>query len=273
MRSGPPQVSGIERVASLAVASGVTVGIALLVLGALAPTLVRRTAGTSGLDGRRLSEQLVFVSPTIVPAPAAAVVPPRQARRSAPQAAARATDATTAREPAPARDTMSVRPPVATPTAVGPSSAPPASAGAPVASAVVGFTRTSQPIRFDSVLRTMSDSIAIGLASGVLKPPPLTQAEKDAKWRDEAFEVAAARASGAPLRRTMAGGSIPVPLPFGGPSRKQRERDRAIEAELKPIRALRQQKVDSIVAARERRRADSLAHLPDSLRPAARPQP
>ena len=171
------------------------------------------------------------------------------------------------------RDTVSARAMDAAAPMNRPATTPRATAGAPVASAVVGFTRSSQPVRFDSVLRTRSDSIAIGLATGVLRPPPLTQAEKDAKLRDEAFEATAARASGGPVHRTMAGSSIPVPLPFGGPSRKQRERDRAIEAELKPIRARRQQKVDSIVAARVRRRADSLAHLPDSLRAAARPQP
>jgi hypothetical protein len=117
----------------------------------------------------------------------------------------------------------------------------------------------------------MSDSLGVGLATGRLKPPPLTQAERDAKLRAEAFEVVAARAAGVPLRRTMAGGSIPVPLPFGGPSRKERERDRAIEAQLKGVRALRQLRVDSVVAAR-RRGIDSLAHVADSLRLAPRPQ-
>jgi hypothetical protein len=108
--------------------------------------------------------------------------------------------------------------------------------------------------------------LATRLATGRLEPPPPSQAAIDAKWRDQAFEVAASRASGVPVRQ-MGGGSISVPLPFGGPSRKQRERDRAIEAELKPMRALRQQRVDSVVAARQRRRADSLARVTESLRP------
>jgi len=127
---------------------------------------------------------------------------------------------------------------------------------------MVGFThRSSEPIRFDSAVRALSESLSTGLATGRIKPPPLTQAERDAKWRDEAFEVVAARGAGVPVRRTMAGGSVPVGLPFGGPSRKQRERDRAIAAQLMAIRALRQHRVDSVVAARQRRQADSLARV------------
>jgi hypothetical protein len=65
---------------------------------------------------------------------------------------------------------------------------------------------------------------------------------------------------------TTSAGGISVPLPFGGPSKKQRERDRAIEAQLKVLRALRQQRIDSVVASRKRRLADSLARVADSLR-------
>jgi hypothetical protein len=126
-------------------------------------------------------------------------------------------------------------------------------AGAPVASARAGFTH--------------------GLVEGVGPPPfrplPPTQAEIDAKWRDQAFEVAAARGAGVPVRMTTAAGGVSVPLPFGGPSKKQRERDRAIEAELKVSRALRQQRIDSVLAARKHRLADSGARVSDSPRNAA----
>ena len=273
MRRPSHQPSRIERVATFAAASGLTVGTALVVFGALVPRVTRPSASTSALDARPVSEQLVFVSAPISRVPAPAVVATRERRVSSSQADSRAVVASPATESAalPPPDTSSSKPSGAVPVLMETKSEPRATAGAPVASAVVGFVRTSRPVRFDSVLRRVTDSIGIGLAVGAIKPPPPTQAETDAKWRDEAFEVAAARTSGVPLRRTMAGSSIAVPLPFGGPTRKQRERDRAIEAELKPIWALRQQKVDSIKAARQRG-ADSLARLPDSLRLGARRQ-
>jgi hypothetical protein len=63
----------------------------------------------------------------------------------------------------------------------------------------------------------------------------------------------------------MIGASIPVGLPGGGPSNKQRARDRAIFAELQKIVALRHQKAESIATVRKRR-ADSLAQVADSGR-------
>jgi hypothetical protein len=142
---------------------------------------------------------------------------------------------------------------------------PRASAGAPVAAAIAGFTRPSEPVRFDSAIGEFDKRFKEGVLSGVLKPPPPTQAEIDAKYREQAFEAIVARAGGVPARTLTPMGSIPVPLPFGGPSKKQRERDRAIFAELQKSVALRQQKADSIAAARKRR-ADSLAQLADSGR-------
>lgn len=62
----------------------------------------------------------------------------------------------------------------------------------------------------------------------------------------------------------MAGG-IPIGLPFGGPSRKERERNRAIEAELAVMRAQRRARIDSILAAR-RRLADSVARATGTVR-------
>jgi hypothetical protein len=258
MRRPSHQPSSIERVATFVAACGLTVGTALVVFGALVPRVTRPSASTSALDARQVSEQLVFVSPPISRAPTPAVVAMRQRRRSSSQADSRAAVASPAIESAvlPLSDTSSSKASGTVPVLMETKSEPRATAGAPVASAVVGFPRSSRPVRFDSVLRRVTDSIGVGLAVGAIKPPPPTQAETDAKWHEQAFEVAAARTSGVPLRHTMGGSSIAVPLPFGGPTRKQRERDRAIEAELKPIWALRQQKVDSIKAARQRR-ADS----------------
>jgi hypothetical protein len=256
MRPPSNQPSPIERVATFVAACGLTVGTALVVFGALVPRGTRPS--TSALDARQVSEQLVFVSPPIPRAPAPAVVATRQRRGSSSRAESRAVVASPVTESAalPPPDTASSKPSNTVPVFVETKSEPRTTAGAPVASAVVGFARSSRAVRFDSVLRTMTDSVGVGLAVGAIKPPPPTQAETDAKWHEQAFEVAAARTSGVPLRHTMGGSSIAVPLPFGGPTRKQRERDRAIEAELKPIWALRQQKVDSIIAARQRR-ADS----------------
>ncbi|HEX6052587.1 MAG TPA: hypothetical protein VFZ21_25155 [Gemmatimonadaceae bacterium] len=144
-------------------------------------------------------------------------------------------------------------------------STPSALAGAPRANATAGFTRESTPTRFDSVLRVVTDSVATGLAAGAIKAPPPTQAERDAKWRDEAFEVVAARGAGRPYVRKIMGGGFPIGLPFGGPSRKERERNRAIEAELAVMRAQRRARIDSILAAR-RWLADSVARAAETVR-------
>jgi len=225
MRPPSHYASTIERVATFAAACGLTVGTALVVFGALVPRVTRPSAFTSVLDARQVSEQLVFVSPSIPRVPAPAVVATRQRRGSSSQADSRAVVTPSATESAtlPPADTSSSKPSATVPVFVETKSEPRATAGAPVASAVVGFARSSRPVRFDSVLRARTDSIGIGLAVGAIKPPPPTQAETDAKWHEQAFEVAAARTSGVPLRHTMGGSSIAVPLPFGGPTRKQRE--------------------------------------------------
>jgi hypothetical protein len=104
-----------------------------------------------------------------------------------------------------------------------------------------------------------------GLASGLLRPPPPTQEEIDAKLRAQALEAIVARGAGAPAPRVLIGASIPVGLPGGGPSNKQRAQDRAIFAELQKTVALRQQRAESLAAVRKRR-VDSLAQLADSGR-------
>ena len=271
MRRRPYAVSTLERAASFAAASGVTVGAALLVLAALVPRFGAPSTIAPATEVRNAAERVVFVaSPTPAPVvvPATRPLPPPTATSSVPAVtspqhesiAGSVRDTTSGAVAAPRRDSR------ASSTGTLPTTnAQTATAGAPAAIASVGFRLPSRPLRLDSALRSMTDSVGNGLATGALKPPPLTQAEIDAKWRAEAFEVAAARGAGEPVRRPMAGGSIPVPLPFGGPSRKARERDRAIEAQLKVSRAIRQARLDSVVTARKRR-TDSLARIADSTR-------
>ena len=271
MRRRPHHVSSLERAASFAAASGVTAATALLVLVALVPRLGTRPE-PAPIGVRPAPERVVFVaSPTSPPPVVATRQTPRPPARPASVVRSLQQEPNTASPPytAPAMAARAARrEPDANATNAATAStvsAQPAPAGAPAASASVGFRLPSSPIRVDSALRAMTDSVRNGLAAGLLHPPPLTQAETDAKWRAEAFEVAAARGAGEPVRRTMAGGSIPVPLPFGGPSRKRRERDRAIEAQLAVMRALRQARADSAVAARRRRHSDSVAPVADSL--------
>jgi hypothetical protein len=283
MRLYTHPVSRIERLASFAMATGVTTGIALLVVAAPGRfVFTSEWESAPPLDARPVSERLVYVAP---PPPAPAAVPSRQAARSSvrtePQPVTRSpvreemqTRSADSASRGALRDQLPLRVPDATtapePT-IGTTNPSPAAAGAPAATASVGFRRPSSgPIRFDSALRALSENLGDGLATGRLAPPPLTQAERDTKWRADAFDVVAARGAGEPVRRSVAGGSIALPLPFGGPSTKQRERDRAIYAQLMATVALRQKKVDSVVAARQRRRADSLARITDSLRPDVR---
>ena len=250
-----------ERVASLVMATAVTLGTVLLILAA------QVAGGTTALRSAPADELTVERVVYVAPPPPKVAVASRPVLRSPPRRGPTA-NVEPLPEPldAPPRDSASVAaataPPLATRgTAVAESALGGASntrsanaarstAGAPVAGARAGFTHG--PVD--------------GVAPPPFKPLPATQAEIDAKWRDQAFEVAAARGAGVPVRMTTAAGGISVPLPFGGPSKKQRERDRAIEAELKVSRALRQQRIDSIVAGRKRRLADSLARVRDSVR-------
>jgi len=273
MRLRTPAVSPAERVASLATATAVTLGTALVVLAALAPSFVRVSGSTTTRDAEHRSERVVYVTP---PAAVPVVAPTRQAATSSVRRESRGGTMTAGGQPIPAlrADSASSAPELIAParnTRESTSASRPAVAGS-VAAAVVGFTRGSAPFRADSAARAVSESLAVGLKTGRLDAAP-TQEERDAKLRAESFEIADAHGKGEPVRQTMAGGGIAVPLPFGGPSRKQRERDRALGAELMVMRAVRQARIDSIVAARQRRRTDSLARIADSMRAGARPRP
>ena len=254
-------------------ATGVTLGTALVVFAALEPVFVSMSRSTPGLDAERVSEHVVYVRP---PSPVPLVAPTRQAARPSARIEPRGATATTAREPLQAvrRDNASAPATEANARSTRETTAASrVAAGAPISGAVVGFRRSSEPFRADSAAKAVSERLSAGLTSGLLVPPGPTQEERDAKLRDQSFEIADARGKGEPVRMNTPAGSIPIPLPFGGPSRKQRERDRAIGAELAVMRAVRQARVDSIVAARQRRRADSLARIADSMRAGVRPRP
>ena len=264
------QVSRIERFASLAAATIVTVGTALLVLAGLGSSFVSTPTASLTLDTRQLSEHVVYLVPPVrAPVLAASVMPTRQAARSpvGTQSGSVATSPASVGVTAPRIDSAT---PVPTPTTT-PSRA---MAGAPIAAAMVAIKHANpEPVRIDSLIRELSDRVPLGIVN---RPPvalPATQEEKDVKWRDQAFEALVARSAGVGVPYKMAGASIPVPLPFGGPSRKQRERDRALFAELLVTVARRQQRVDSLAAARRARHADSLAVSTDSLHPGTPPKP
>lgn len=187
------QVSLMERLASFAAATAVTVGTALLVLAAPGASLVTAPVAVPAPNARQLSEHLVYVAR---PVPAPSIAAGRQPTRSSARTELRRVDPARSRVPAPTVDSASLAPDAANPRTTTPAPAEatspsPTSAGAPVAGAAVGFRRPSSPVRFDSAVRALSESLSVGLATGRLQPPPPTQAERDAKWRDEAFEVVA----------------------------------------------------------------------------------
>lgn len=239
-----------ERLASFAIASGITVAAVAVIFVALVRSEVFRTF-VDRSDNEAPRERVVFV--TAAPPPPIATAPtsarPVSARQAVPSTAP------TGVVGAPRVDTTSLTAAPAAPAASAPVGSPPllpavAPAGAPISSSIVGATRPR-------------DSLMVPIGPGEFKKLPPTQAEVDAKLRDQALDAAVARSRGeAP--RTLTGMSIPVGLPLGGPSNKQRERDRILGAELAAMRAQRQKRIDSVVAAR--RLADSIARVIDPSR-------
>ena len=263
-------ISRVERVASVVAAVAVTVLAGFVMM--LAPGRGLLTAIGPGHTPAPLPDRIVYVTPPPL-APRTSVDRPRIRETSAP---ARPTGRTPAAagagvvEPnvapidtaSPAPESVRVQPSMSPVVPVAP---PPRPAGAPAAGAAVGFTRASEPLKFDSAISAVNKRFAEGVTTGLLRPPPPTQDEIDAKLRAEAVAGIVARGAGAPAPRVMTGTSVPVGLPGGGPSNKQRARDRAIFAELQQAVALRQQRAESIATVRTRR-ADSLAQLADSGR-------
>jgi hypothetical protein len=260
MRFHRHPISRTERAASFAAAIGVTVDAVLLIFAGLAQRFLLPSQ-TESADTAQ-NEQITYLTPALpLPAPVAVPRTSMPATRSPRSSSTPAASTASVARPTPAvGDTSSRSSTAAVPSAISPVAKPvaPVPAGASIAGARVGFTRPT------------SDSLG-PVAPVVFKPLPPTQAEVDAKARDEAFDAAAARGAGEPVRTTMVGGGIAVGLPGGGPSKKQRERDRAIFADIQKIRAQRQLRIDSVVAARKR--ADSLIRLADSSRKNAPARP
>ncbi|HUQ81323.1 MAG TPA: hypothetical protein VM076_09310 [Gemmatimonadaceae bacterium] len=253
MRFRPHDTTRTERLASLAVATCVTAAAVFVVLVALVRSEVFRPLMGRTEDGRAARERVTFLTPA-PPPPAVPLVAAPIGRPSARVQTPPVLAPVTRNAPPPSsRDTASasaLTAPGATKVAPATSEVR-ATAGAPVAGAIVGVTRPA-------------DSLMVGIGPPTFKPLPPTQAEVDKKYRDESFDAIAAHGAGVPVRRTMIGGGIPVGLPGGGPSAKQRERDRIIGAELAELRAQRQKRIDSVVAGR--RRADSVARATNSSR-------
>jgi hypothetical protein len=123
-------------------------------------------------------------------------------------------------------------------------------------------------MNFDSALRVVRDSLDAEFAAGRPRSVPLTQEERDAQWRAQALAALAERSSEGLNPRAISGGaSIPIGLPFGGPSHETRERDSANYAQAKEIQARIQRRVDSTLAARRQRHVDSLARVDHATRP------
>jgi hypothetical protein len=90
------EVSRIERVASVAMATGVTVGTALLVLAGLGPGVVRPWVAAPRRDARQVSAHLVYVAPpNAASAPVPLAAPRRRAARSSASTAPPPVTATT----------------------------------------------------------------------------------------------------------------------------------------------------------------------------------
>jgi len=259
MRIHTDFVSRTERIASIAVATGVTVASALLVLASARPRFLPDPVPVTTRDAEQLSEHLTYFVTT--PTSTVALARPAAQSRLAD------TSATRERVSKPDRDVRSPsgggvpRLTTSTQPAIADTEVPwPAPAMSPL------LWPDPEPIRFDSALRAVRDNLAGTLAAGQLENLSLTQSDRDAHLRAEALAAIAARGASVPITRTTsAGGRVDIPLPFSGPSSKQRERERTINAQTMKSLARVLQRLDSVVASRKRRYADSLAHVEDSL--------
>jgi hypothetical protein len=268
--------SRAERLAGIAGGICVTSGIALILATLHGPISIRGSEPVRAGETRRPVESLVYAATGVAFSSSTAA---RRAARSAPQA----------------RTLRSVGPPAAPPLAIPyqdtAALAAPASnlsdTGSPFAPRVafpLPGPALTQPRDIPETAaaeereaaEVANQTLRNRVAAGLLNPPPLTQGERDAKLRAEALDAIGARSAGLPIapptltlgigpRRqdtTSTGGGG---LPLGGPSRRQRERDRAIHAKTVELLARVQRRADSVTAER-RRRTDSLAAVGDSLR-------
>lgn len=277
----PAPVSRSERIASTATALVITAGYALLIVAVSRPQFAIDVQRTSIGATRESAEPVYLVGATSAPT-AALSGQPRQSsgegEREVPisgaipvlqgdtASEARPTRPSAVNDPTaglvPSMEVLTARARLLRPlgdTMPGKwESLSRARAGASRGGGVGLPNRPFGPLRFDS-------AVAAGIAARRGAPP--TQEERDAELRRRAVDQSIARAAGTPAPiGNSGGGSVSVPLPFGGPSREQRRRDSATHAQNRVMLARLKQRADSLAALRKRLRSDSLARVADSLR-------
>lgn len=296
-RSDPGSL--MERVASTAMATGITVSTTLLMLAAPRSRFIPVSSPTLRLGTTLPQEQLTYIVPrntalTLTPALSAkgqgsraSLAPQPSSTRteqvtlphgivvdSAPRAATNPTrtrsSTSDAEDPWVRRALLRFHGPDSASdrvTMTRQSYSSDARTVMPASWGAIGFPRaSSEPIRSDSALAVVRDKLATGLSTGAFNTPSVKQDQLDAQLRAKAAAAIAAKGAGGPIPGGMIGGGIAAPLPFGGPSRAQRERDRAINAVTAKRLAHVRQHLDSVAAARRRTGSDSLEQVADSLR-------
>jgi hypothetical protein len=302
MRFRSEQISLTERIASKAVATGITVGTTLSIFAASRSHLVPMFSSALPHASASPLEQLTYIVPRsteLTPAPAPTTTiqgsrpePEQRTSSARPEQVTIQYDfgADSASAASPTTGTDHTPPDTENPwvrralfrfrasgsssalETTSPSYSSSASASTLSTGGAVGFPRArSEPVRFDSALHAVHDNLATGLSTGAFDTPASKQAQLDEQLRAKALAAIAAKAAGVPISRGMlSGSSIAVPLPFGGPSREQRQRDSAVNAVTAKRLSRVRQRLDSVVAARRRKSLDSLAQIADSLRPNTR---
>lgn len=262
MRLYTEPVSRTERAASVAVATAVTMATSLLILVSVQPREAAVSAPIRTRNADSAFEHLAYVLTHPHPAVAPTTPIARPSPRSEPQHAAtrpaRGSASSSYLDDADSSANASVAPPV------DPAQTPPTGIGGRWISPGI-----SPRLRPDSAATGPRTSAPSAIVNGPWQLPhlPLSQSDRDAQARADALAGIAARAAGLPVARGMSGGGhIDAPLPFGGPSRKQRDRDSTINAQTKESLARVFRRLDSVTAARRRRNAQSLAGAEDSSR-------
>jgi hypothetical protein len=265
MRMNSEPVSGIERLASITVAIGATAAFTLAVFAAALQKSVLSWDDKPARDAVRISESVAYVNS-----------PSTAAARSPTPSVLRVETRRTGPAPLPVRTSRErtdsviseIRPESSRPK--GPLGA--ASTTSQLHWAAPAVSPRLQPgfAPYGEGLKGIADATNLAtsptLTEGPLKRASNSQDERDVNSRAADLASIAARGAGLPISRVMSGGArIDSPLPFGGPSRKERQRDSTINAETKEILAKVQRRSDSVATAR-RRYSDSLASLEDSLR-------
>lgn len=306
MRFRSDPVSLMERIASTAMATGITVSATLLMLAASSSRFVPTSSSTVRLGTALPQEQLTYIiprHPTLAQTPARQATGQRSRASPLPQPSSTRTEQVTiphaivadsaplaASNPARTRSSTSDAedpwvhralfrlhgPDSASDrvTMARPSYSSGAHTGIPASGGAVGFPRASSAsIRFDSALAAVHDKLATGLSTGAFNTPSVKQDQLDAQLRAKAAAAIAAKGAGVPIPSGMIGGGIAAPLPFGGPSREQRERDSVINAVTAKRLAHVRQRLDSAAAARRGRSSDSLEQIADSLHRGAGQRP